>query len=397
MLEKGHRGIGLRKVAKTIRNSMWLLLNDQIDRYGLNKLFYTHKTDMYMKCLINGNEFITVGMDDKEKLKSIVQPSFGWMMETTEFTEEDFDQVVTRFRGYTPFYKQIMCDFNPIDEYHWIRQRYFPDEVERKLLKERFVKVTDEIEVEKRIVKLDTLLVHSDHWDNKFLTDEDHARYERFKETNPQHYEVYGLGHWGRTEGLVFPQGYTIINRAEYPEDCEIIYGLDFGYTHPTSFSRYYLREKDGFIESYVEELLFETGLEIKDLIDRLKSFGIHPNDPIYADYQATEKIEQLQNVVENGQYLFNVLLADKSVEDGIDYLRTVKRFSCPENINHNKQIKTYRFALDTKRTAMAGKPVYDDKTPVKFQDDCMDEERYALYTHSKSYGVKMAFIEIKK
>ena len=394
MLEPGHRALGLRKVAKTIRNSVWLLLNDQIRRYNLEKLFYKHNTDMYLRCKANGNELITVGLDDKEKLKSIVQPTFGWMEETTEFTEDDLDQVITRFRGWTPHYKQIMCGFNPIDEYHWIRKRYFPDEIEQLVLKQGWAKTTDEIEVNKKIVKLDTLLLHSTHWDNKFLMDEDHARYERFKETNPQHYEVYGLGHWGRTEGLVYHQGYTMIEKVDYPNDYEeIIYGLDFGYTHPTSFSRYYLRHKDGFLESYTEELIFEKGLEIKDLIEKMKECNVHPNDVIYADYQATEKIDQLQNYQENGQYLFNVVLADKSIEDGIDYVRTVKRFSCPENINHNKEIKTYRFALDTKRTSMAGKPVYDDKTPVKFQDDCMDNERYALFTHGKSIEVKLAFI----
>lgn len=395
--------MGIRKVAKTIRNSMWKQIIRRIEEWKLEKLFYIHNTEMYLRCKVNGNEFLTIGMDDPEKLKSIVSPSFAWLLESTELTEADYDQIVTRFRGYTDHYTQIMCDFNPIDEYHWIKTRYFPDEIEQKVLKERFVRVTEEVALKDNVkVPIHILLVHSDHWDNKFLSDKDHARYEHFKKTNPAHYKVYGLGHWGSTEGLVYPSGYVIIPREKYPEEYdEIIYGLDFGYVHPTSLTRYYLKrveeEHGSILESYTEELIFEKGLEIAQLIEMMKSFNIHPADPIYADYQAAEKISQLQNYQENDQYLFNVILADKSVKDGIEYLRTVRRYSCPENINHNRQIKSYRYNIDTKRSALAGKPVYDDEKPIKFDDDAMDNERYALFTHSKLIEVKLAFIEREK
>lgn len=117
-----------------------------------------------------------------------------------------------------------------------------------------------------------------------------------------------------------------------------------------------------------------------------MKEMGIHPSDPIYADYEDPEKIIAIQNVSEKGEYLFNVIPALKNVQEGIDFLRTVERYSNPENINHNKEIKNYRLKMDIKGRFIDGEP-------VKYMDHTQDNERYALFTHSKVPELKMAFI----
>ena len=111
LIEKPHRFVNFRKVGKTIRVSQWLLLKDKIKRHRLEKLFDLHNTEMTATCKINGNQILSIGMDDREKIKSLVEPTSFWLNELTEFEREDFLQLIMRLRGYSKYYKQIICDF----------------------------------------------------------------------------------------------------------------------------------------------------------------------------------------------------------------------------------------------------------------------------------------------
>jgi phage terminase large subunit len=381
--EPGHRMYGIRKVGKTIRNSCWQLLKDIIYRHdGLSQLFNFRETDMRMECKINDNSWQGIGMDDREKLKSITSPTAFQIEEATELDEDDLNQIIIRMRGHTPHYKQVTMAFNPIDENHWIRGRFFPQHIETKIKKDTFAPLPTTVQLdEKTKVTVNALICHTTYKDNNFLTNEDKARLEMFKNINPQHYRIYALGEWGLTEGLVYPNGYKMIPKAKYPsrDECEIVYGLDFGFVDPISLSRYYLKKKQvpggEVLQSYCEELILMRELDIR------------PDEPIYADHNAPDKIEQLQNVTsDDGYHLFNVIKAEKDVKAGIDALRNTERFSCSDNVNHNREIKTYRLQMDTRGH-------YKDYEPIKYADHTQDNERYAIYTHSKLPEVRMAFI----
>jgi phage terminase large subunit len=73
----------------------------------------------------NGNQLISSGMDDVEKLKSIAGITGTWGEEATEISFEDFKQIDLRLRGNTTNYKQHILTYNPIDSDHWIAQKYF--------------------------------------------------------------------------------------------------------------------------------------------------------------------------------------------------------------------------------------------------------------------------------
>ncbi len=76
-----------------------------------------------MKIIFKANGAIIdfLGLDDREKLKSIEGITSIWIEEATELTKEDFLQVDLRLRGRTKSYKQIMLSFNPISSLHWIK------------------------------------------------------------------------------------------------------------------------------------------------------------------------------------------------------------------------------------------------------------------------------------
>lgn len=392
LLEKNHRMVNFRKVGKTIRISQWLLLNDKIKRYGMENLFIKNKSEMTLTCKVNNNQVLSIGMDDREKIKSLVEPTSFWLNEATEFDKEDFQQLIMRLRGYSKNYKQIILDFNPIDENHWLKEWFFPPAIQDKLNNKGFAEYIQNIEIDGQIHNLTTHIWHSTWRDNKFLSDTDKVKYEMMSQVDQNYYNIYAKGQWGRVGNLVYPEGYIIIDKEEYPKEYdEVIYGLDFGYTNPSCLLRVGLRnidtEKGKYIEAYLEELIYEKKLTVKELAERMGELGIKSSEAIYADCADPAKIDVLNEYTdENGRPLFSVFPADKDVKNGIDYVRGIKRFSCPENVNLNKEITSYRWRLDSR-----GLPI--DGEPIKYNDHLMDAERYALYTHSQIPEFKMAFI----
>ncbi|OHR73998.1 hypothetical protein HMPREF3291_05275 [Bacillus sp. HMSC76G11] len=177
-----HRILVLRKVKDTLRGSVFEQLKDVINRWNLNPLFQIPKgrnSELYIKCK-NGNEFIFAGLDDVEKLKSIVGVTGIWLEEASEMEPEDFRQLDIRLRDQTIWYKQMIITFNPISVTHWLKGEFF----DRKKPNSRTLRTT--------------------YKDNKFLEKEQIEVLEGFKVTDPYYYMVYALGEWGVLGKTIF-------------------------------------------------------------------------------------------------------------------------------------------------------------------------------------------------
>ena len=172
--EPGHRILVCRKVKATLRASVYQLLLDLITEYGLQKEFVASKTSMRFTHLPTGNQVLLAGLDDPEKIKSIAGITSVWCEEATELEERDFNQLELRVRGETKNYKQFVLTFNPIDEQHWLKKRFFeePDE---------------------QVYTLRTTYKH-----NVFLDDDYKKHLEERIRNNENLYKVYALGQWGR-------------------------------------------------------------------------------------------------------------------------------------------------------------------------------------------------------
>jgi len=392
MIEPGHRMVNFRKVGKTIRVSQWLLLKDKIKRHGMEKLFNLRETEMTLTFKPNGNEILSIGMDDREKIKSLTEPTSFWINEATELDREDFLQLIMRLRGFSKSHKQTILDFNPIDEFHWLREYFFTPAIEDKLNNKGIAEDIKNVEIDGKIEQIVTHIMHSTWRDNNFLSSKDKAKYEMMKHVDPRYYDVYGLGLWGKVGNLVYPNGYTIISKEEYPKTYnEVIYGLDFGYTNPTCLIKLGLvhsdTEKGRKTKVYVDELIYESELTLRALTERMSDIGISGGDTIYADSQDPAKIEQLNYMVNGeGGYLFSIVGADKDVKNGLDFVRTCELYSHEGNVGFNKEMTSYRWKLDAR-----GKPI--DGEPIKYNDHAMDAVRYALYTNSQFQELQIAFL----
>lgn len=170
--EKPHRILCIRKVANTLRSSVYQLLRDTIDDMGLNGEFTINKSEMRF-IHQSGNEILLAGLDDVEKLKSIAGITSIWIEEATELLESDFDQLDLRLRGETANYKQIMFTYNPISERHWLKARFHD-------------KPIDEFDC------LRTTFV-----DNHFIDSDYKKVLENKAMSDPNLYKIYFKGEWG--------------------------------------------------------------------------------------------------------------------------------------------------------------------------------------------------------
>ncbi len=148
--------------------------------------------------VLNGNEIEFFGLDEPQKVRSR-RRDYLWINEANELNQEAFRQLNMRTN------KQVFLDFNPSDEFHWIY---------------------DDI-----LTRPDCKLIVSTYKDNPFLPKAVVKEIERFKELDPNYWNIYGLGQRGASEVRIY-------NNWDYidslPEGDERVYGLDFGFNNPS-------------------------------------------------------------------------------------------------------------------------------------------------------------------
>ncbi|MCS7232467.1 MAG: terminase large subunit, partial [Elusimicrobiota bacterium] len=147
-------------------------------------------------------------------------------------------------------------------------------------------------------------------------------------------------------------------------------YGVDFGYNNPCVLLEVKMKDNNFF----VKELIYQTNLTNFDFIELLRQHIKIRTRPIYCDPSEPARIEEIKKAG------FNAIPANNDVKSGIDFLKSLndRIFSNQDNINLNKEIKTYSWKKDKD-----GK-LLDE--PIKFNDHCLDALRYAIYTHCHKY-----------
>lgn len=123
--ERGHKFLALRKVGDTVKDSIFAELQAATEDLGLVDEFQVNKTDRTFTHWLTGNQILCKGLDDPKKIKSIKGITGVWMEEATDFEEIDLEQLNIRIRGEKENYIQYIISFNPVDEDHWLKKRFF--------------------------------------------------------------------------------------------------------------------------------------------------------------------------------------------------------------------------------------------------------------------------------
>jgi hypothetical protein len=248
--EKGHRIMVVRKFANTIRESVFKQLKTEIESRKIRAEFLINKTIYSFYHNPTGNEIICVGLDDPEKLKSIVDITSIWYEEPNQLTEEEYDQSRLRMRGETKNYKQTILTFNPIDERHWLKKRFF-----------------DSHEPGSKIV-------HSTYKDNFCIDEEYKKSLEQLAVTNPNLYRVACLGEWGKPE-VQRPYCHNFdrakhIAEAKFDSSKQVIIGLDFNIEPFVCIMQHTWEDGAGIHQRYFKEIVINNG-DLEEMASRIK------------------------------------------------------------------------------------------------------------------------------
>jgi len=239
-----HKFLFIRKVGRTIKNSLFSRMVTEISNMGLSRFFKANKSDYSIECLANGNQILMMGIDDREKLKSIEGITSIWVEEATELEEEDFLQLDLRLRGICKYVKQFVLSFNPTSSKHWIVKYVEPNYLDaadrpehysetRILVTNKvweFDKVTYKDDEER---KLTTRVINSVYDDNRFIDEAYKDTLEFLSSVSDNYYTVYKKGRWGLTDkkGLfvgTFDSAKHVRESIEYDPNLQLHFTVDF-------------------------------------------------------------------------------------------------------------------------------------------------------------------------
>lgn len=342
-----HHFLAIRKVARTLKGSVFAQLLAAIDQFGdgFRSLWKINRSDYALDYLPTGSRISCVGMDDSEKLKSIVGVTGAWCEEATELLESDLKEVRRRMRHPVPMYPQIILSLNPILISHWIKVSFIDKATAWR--------------------KANMTIHRSTFLDNPFLSEDYKKDLHDEWETDPYSWQVYGLGEWGVLGNRIYDP-FEIRDRPERaPDDC--FYGMDFGFNAPATLMRF-----DGFgREYYSKEEIYERGLTDEDLIELMGALEISKVIPMYADNEDPAAIEAIRRAG------YNIIPADKGPGSVLAGIKTVKRFkiyTTESNVNFNAETAAYHWSEDKQGNKL--------EVPFKARDHALDAMRYGFHTH---------------
>ena len=344
----------VRAVHRTHADSTYAQLRWAIRRLGVEHLWRAAKEPLELVYVPTGQRILFRGLDNVEKLASTTVERgylcWVWIEEAYELAlEADFDKLdlsVPRGELPKPLFKQTTITFNPWDENHWLKGRFFDRE------------------------NPDVLALTTDYRYNEFLDDTDKALYERMRESNPRRYAVAGLGEWGHSEGLVF-ENWAVEEfslRELRREGLRHVFGLDYGYTNdPTAFIAAAVEEEKKRIYLYDEH--YQRRMLNEDIAAMIVEKG-YQKERIRADAAEPKSNEDLRRLG-----ICRLQAANKgrdSILSGIARLQEYRLVVHPRCVHTAAELRGYVWQADGRDGAYRNLPCDKD-------NHLMDALRYAM------------------
>ena len=354
----------VRKVFRTLKDSCFTELKWAINRLGVAEhweikespleMTYTNKQGKQQKIYFRG-------LDDPLKVTSItVENGFlcwMWIEEAYEISNEnDFNMLDESIRGAVPpetkLFKQITLTFNPWNEHHWMKKRFFdnPDD--------------------------ETLAMTTNYLCNEWLDDADRKVFETMKRNNPRRYRVAGLGDWGIVEGLIFEnweeKAFSVQEITALP-GVRSAFGLDFGYTNdPAALFCGLIDQSSKTI--WVFDEIYKRGMSNEAIAEEVTQAG-YSKEKIKADCAEPKSIDRLYTL--GISHIQRSRKGKDSINNGIDFIQDYHIIIHPKCVNFITEISNYTWDTDSKTGKKLNKPIDDF-------NHLMDAMRYALEDFSR-------------
>lgn len=340
----------VRKTYRTLKDSCFTDLKWATRRLEVEHLWEFKYSPLEATYLPTGQKILFRGLDDPLKITSITV-DYGflcwvWLEEAYEITsEKDFDTLDESIRGELPPYlwKQWMITFNPWNEHHWLKKRFFD------------VKNDPDI-----------LAITTNYKCNEWLDEADLRLFDNMKEKNPRRYQVAGLGNWGIVDGLVYENWKEEEFTLDQVINCDSVNGIDFGYTNDPAAVFI------GFIDTenkklYVWDEIYKKGLSNKKLYEEIENVH-YQKKSFTADCVEPKSIDELRG------YGLRVEKSQKgkdSITHGIQYIQDFEIIIHPRCVNFITEIGNYTWDEDR-----LGNKI---NRPIDDFNHLMDAMRYAV------------------
>ena len=306
----------LRKVANTLRNSVYHQVEWAIDALGLSDAFVARVSPLSFEYRRTGQKILFLGVDDKSKIKSLKLP-FGyvgvvWMEELDQFTgmEEIRSLLQSLLRG---------------GEWYWVFYSYNPPKSRNNWVNEEAL-----FDREDRIVHRSTYLDVSQAW----LGEPFIAEAERLREKNETLYRHEYLGEVTGTGGGVFDNIEDMeMSDADVALFDRLYHGLDFGFAvDPLAFvsMHYDAKHEDLYIFDEIYEQRLTNAQAARRILPRL--MGHH----VTADAAEPKSIAEMRGL---GLDVHAARKGPDSVAYGIHWLQGRRRIY----IDRRRAPNTYR------------------------------------------------------
>lgn len=240
-----HRIVVIRKYKSTLKNSVYEQVRKVCVSMGIEDFVQFNESYGIIR-FWNGAQIFCIGMDDPEKMKSIMATS-SWLEEATELEEADMNQIDLRFRGISPYYVQHIICFNPIDENHWIKSKFFDSHAGDDMV----------------------YIMHSTYKDNQFLDDQYIRVLEERYKYDDNMYRIYVKGEWGRMKTgseyyFNFKQDKHVSDNVRYINGLPLHISFDFNVNPYISatISQVYRRELADKKSYYFVNVIDEIALK---------------------------------------------------------------------------------------------------------------------------------------
>ena len=342
----------IRKTFRTLKDSCWTDLKWAVHRLGTDYLWNFTLSPLEATYIPTGQKILFRGLDDPLKVTSITVGvgvlCWMWIEEAYEImSEEDFDMLDESIRGECPegLWKQITLTFNPWNERHWIKHRFFDAE------------------------DPDICALTTNYLCNEWLDQADLQVFERMKIQNPRRYAVAGLGGWGIVDGLVYEnwveESFTL-EQIRKGHDLKTVCGLDFGYTNdPSAFVVMFIDLKSQ--DLWIWDEFYEKGLSNRKICSLITSME-YSKEKITADSQEPKSIDELHGM---GLRIKGAKKGKDSIKNGIQWIQELKIHVHPRCVNFLTEISNYTWDKDK-----FGKKL---NIPIDDFNHLMDGMRYGL------------------
>ena len=336
----------IRKTERTLKTSCFTELKWAVHRLQVDHLWNFTVSPLEATYLPTGQKIYFRGLDDPLKITSITvdQGSLCWMWieEAYEIMkEDDFNMLNESIRGEVGegLFKQITITFNPWNEKHWLKSRFFDKKAN------------------------DTKCYSTNYLINEFLDKTDIAIFEKLKKEHPSMYKVAGLGEWGISEGLIY-ENWKVGTKETKSDQWQNFFGLDYGYSSdPTAFIAFSVNRKTK--EIYIFDEIYKSKMLNSDIAKEIIEKG-YAKERIRADSAEPKSNDDLKRLG-----IRRIMPSVKGKDSVINGIMNISEYQ----ITVNQKYKNTVSELSSYMWEKGEKNIPQDKN-----NHLMDALRYAFY-----------------